>query len=125
MRWKIHFAAATILSSIACLYWFPPAGYGFYPRCPFFALTNLECPGCGITRALAALLHGRFALSWHYNPLALLVLPMLAAYFAIGYWRTIRCGQWSFPQLPSSIPVAMLVLIVLFGVARNLQGMGL
>jgi hypothetical protein len=122
MRWKIHFAATTVLSSIACLYWLPPARYTFYPRCPFFALTNLECPGCGMTRALAALLHGQFALSWHYNPLALLLLPMLAAYFATGYARLIRHGQWSLPRLPLSIPAALLVAIALFGVARNLHG---
>jgi hypothetical protein len=76
-----------------------------------------------MTRALAALLHGQFALSWHYNPLALLLLPMLAAYFAAGYGRLIRHGQWSLPRLPLSIPVAILVSVALFGVARNLHGM--
>ena len=75
-----------------------------------------------MTRALAALLHGQLALSWHYNPLALLLLPMLTAYFATGYGRLMRHGQWSLPRLPVSIPAAMLVSIVLFGVARNLHG---
>jgi hypothetical protein len=78
-----------------------------------------------MTRALAALLQGQFVLSWHYNPLALLLLPMLGAYFAMGYWQVIRHGQWSLPRLPSSIPVVMLVAIALFGVARNLYGTGL
>ena len=122
MCWKIHFAVTILLSSIACLYWLPPTRYGFYPRCPFFVLTSLECPGCGMTRALAALLHGQFALSWHYNPLALLLLPALAAYFATGYGRLIRHGEWSLPRLPLLIPVAVLVSITLFGVARNLPG---
>lgn len=75
-----------------------------------------------MTRALAAFLHGQFALSWHYNPLALLLLPVLIAYFATGYGRLIRHGQWSLPPLPLWMPVAMLVSIALFGVARNLHG---
>jgi hypothetical protein len=122
MRWKFHFAAATVLSFIACLYWFPPTRYSFYPRCPFFALTNLECPGCGMTRALAAMLHGQFALSWYYNPLALLLVPVLGAYFAVGYWRVIRHGRWYLPQLPTPVAIAMLASIAGFGVTRILHG---
>ena len=74
-----------------------------------------------MTRALAALLHGQFVLSWYYNPLALLLLPMLIAYCAIGYWRVIRYGHWSLPQLPLPVSVVMLASIALWGMARNLH----
>jgi hypothetical protein len=39
------------------------------PPCPFRAMTHLPCPGCGMTRSVAALLHGNLALSFRYHPL--------------------------------------------------------
>ncbi len=35
-------------------------------RCPS-ALIGLHCPGCGATRALTLLMHGRFAEAWEMN----------------------------------------------------------
>jgi hypothetical protein len=78
-----------------------------------------------MTRALAALLHGQFAVSWHYNPLAILLLPLLAVYFFSGYWRGTSRGGWSMPRLSSPALATLLLSILLFGVARNLPGMGL
>jgi Protein of unknown function (DUF2752) len=120
MRWKLHLAAAAILASAACLYWLPPGLYNFYPRCPVFELTHWQCPGCGMTRALAALLHGEFALSWHYNPLALLLLPWLGIYFAAGYWQAIRHGEWVMPRPPGPVLGGLLASIAVFSVARNI-----
>ena len=74
-----------------------------------------------MTRALAALLHSRFVLSWNYNPLALLLLPVLGVYFAIGYWQAIRHGEWTAPRLPVPIVAGILVAIAIFGVVRNLH----
>jgi hypothetical protein len=120
-RWKFHLAVLTGMLSAACLYWLPPWRYGFYPRCPIFVFTHLQCPGCGMTRALAALLHGQIALSWHYNPLALLLLPWLGVYLAMGYWQRIRHGQWQAPRLPWPVLVGILVAITVFGIGRNLH----
>jgi hypothetical protein len=121
MRWKFHLATVAVLASVAILYWLPPWQYGFYPRCPVFALTHLQCPGCGMTRALAALLHGQFTLSWHYNPLLLLLLPGLAAYFVMAYWQLIRHGKWHVPRLPWPVVTGLMIAIALFGVGRNLH----
>lgn len=49
------------------------------PPCPFHALTDLYCPGCGSTRALHALLHGDVVQAMAMNPLLVLALPVLAA----------------------------------------------
>lgn len=45
----------------------------FLPDMPCFFLSalNMYCPGCGGTRALKALLHGKFLLSLWYHPLVL------------------------------------------------------
>ena len=73
-------APALAAAGAALLLRFPPAQYGFYPLCPIHQLTGLLCPGCGATRALAALLHGNLAEAWHQNALILLLLPAALSY---------------------------------------------
>jgi len=38
--------------------------------CPFIALTGLPCPGCGMTRAMDALLHGDWSRAVAFHPYA-------------------------------------------------------
>lgn len=47
------------------------------PPCLVSHLFEGWCPGCGMTRAAIALLHGDIAAAWGHNRLSLLVLPML------------------------------------------------
>jgi hypothetical protein len=56
------------------LYTFPPATTPYYPKCAFHVLTGLDCPGCGITRALHHLLHGRIGEAFALNPLLFAIL---------------------------------------------------
>ncbi len=55
-----------------------PETAAWLPKCPFHALTGLDCPTCGSTRALHHILHGEVARGLSYNPLAP-VLWLLAA----------------------------------------------
>jgi hypothetical protein len=63
------------------LYTFAPTAYGFYPQCPFRLLTGLDCPGCGTTRALHHLLHGRVEEAFRFNPMLFVLLAV--ALFAL------------------------------------------
>ncbi len=45
--------------------------------CLFRNLFGFECPGCGMTRAIACILHGEFARALHYNRAVVVVLPLL------------------------------------------------
>ena len=54
-----NIALLSVALATVVLLRFPPAEYSFYPRCPIFASLHLLCPGCGATRALAALLRLR------------------------------------------------------------------
>ena len=122
-RHRSHLRLAAVASAIggvgATLYWFPPEQYGFYPQCPFHAITGLLCPGCGATRALAALVHGHPGEAMHYNALVVLLLPVLLIYAALAYWRAIQGRDW--PTLPDSAIAALLVAASAFGVVRNLS----
>lgn len=63
-------------------------------RCPMALLVRRPCPGCGLTRATIAALHGDFAGSFHHHPLAVLMVPFVAwlllrnvvGYVARGVW---------------------------------------
>lgn len=49
------------------LYYLNPTQYWFMPKCPFKLITGFSCPGCGIQRAVHAILHGEFAEGIKYN----------------------------------------------------------
>jgi len=52
------------------------------PPCLFHEVSGLPCPGCGMTRALAALLQGDLARSFALHPLA---LPVLAGWLLLAF----------------------------------------
>ena len=97
---------------------FPPERYGFYPVCPVYRYLHVLCPGCGATRALAALLRGRVNEAFRLNWLIVMMLPMLAGYAVVGYRRWLRGFAW--PRMPSAAIYSVLAIAVIFEVARNL-----
>ena len=105
----------------AGLLWaFDPAVAGIFPPCPVHYLTGWYCPGCGSLRAMHQLLHGNLRAAWAMNPLTLTLLPLLVyglASEALAVWR----GR-GLPQrfVPATWIWSLCVVIVLFGVARNL-----
>src|SRR5438445_813374 len=62
---------------VGVLFQFNPTQHAFYPVCLFHRLTGWQCPGCGGLRAAHSLLHGQILNALHFNPLAVMALPML------------------------------------------------
>ncbi|HET8574080.1 MAG TPA: DUF2752 domain-containing protein [Edaphocola sp.] len=54
---------------------FNPYQYAFFPKCPFYALTGLKCPGCGSQRALHDLLNFDIRDAFTENQLMVLSIP--------------------------------------------------
>jgi hypothetical protein len=99
---------------------FPPAQSRFYPQCPIYAALHLQCPGCGATRALAALLHGHVREAFHLNALLTLVLPFAALYAIVWYRRFLRHEALRLPHAPPSAIYAALAIAAIFAILRNL-----
>lgn len=97
--------------------------------CILHATTGLNCPLCGSTRMAAALLRGDLDAAWHFNPVVLVIGPLVGV--AIGYqvlaWaleslRLVRLPRLTVsPRVLGLLTKALVVLLVVYGVARNLH----
>jgi len=111
--------ATAVLAGVVMLWKFDPnaAGNPFLP-CMFRLFTGYYCVGCGLTRALHALVHGDVLRAFSMNPLAMLVLPLLPLMIAHG-------RGWQ-PRVLAPLmrwvmePRLWLVLLPAYWIARNL-----
>ena len=57
--------------------------------CPSKRFFDIECAGCGMTRAVMHLIHFDLESAVYYNSLSLIVTPVLAAWWIWQIWRTV------------------------------------
>jgi hypothetical protein len=113
--------AVALPLGVSILYGYSPTEYTFYPPCLSRLLLGLHCPGCGMTRCVSALLHGNVAQAFAYNPLFVVVLPLLAyaaGSFLYEAWTGVRTPLVS---LPTWAVIVIVTLLVAFAVARNID----
>lgn len=115
--------ALGLAAGLGCLWLFfwDPTREGLFPVCPSIRWWALACPGCGGTRALYLLLHGDVWGAFAMNPLLMAALPALAVG---GLWGLICLWQgrpWG-RRLPRWLPWAVVLILVVYTVARNLPG---
>src|ERR1041385_4366524 len=108
-----------ILGATAVLYFFNPATHRFYPICTFHQLTGWNCPGCGATRALYALLHGNFVTAGQDNALVVFTLASFLVWLAYFTVKKIRGKEVAF-NLSPGILWAFLISAIVFAIFRNL-----
>lgn len=71
-KWKRLLSGGSAIVAVSLVYlFFHIAGIG----CPIRFFTGISCPGCGMTRAVLALLRLDFAAAFYYHPLVY-VLPI-------------------------------------------------
>ena len=96
-----------------------PTTSGFYPPCPFHALTGLYCPGCGSLRALHQLAHGDLGAAFGLNVLMVLSAPFLAYAFVAQGLSALGWRLLPRPFLPAWVIWSLLGVIVAYWVLRN------
>jgi hypothetical protein len=102
---------------------FDPNQYSFYPQCYLYKTTGILCAGCGATRAVYALLHGRFLEAMHDNVLLVCALPLIG--WSLGKYLA---QTWLANRWPNSPPVVrdrtgvviIFGLFIAFSVVRNI-----
>lgn len=88
--------------------------------CPFHLITGLYCPGCGATRMCLALLRLDFSAALHANVVLCLLLPFAAVMGVQMAVRYLRTGERNLSPLQKKMLIAAIVLLVLFGLLRNI-----
>lgn len=91
------------------------------PLCLFHSLTGLQCPGCGATRAVHALLTGNIVLSLRCH--ALLIPAVLLAVTAWIRWSRDRMRGMTRPAPRRATVLVVLAVVMVYTVARNLPGL--
>jgi hypothetical protein len=104
----------------AALYFFNPAVSAFYPPCPFNALTDRYCPGCGTLRGLNLLLHGDPVGAFGSNPLMMLALPFVVVALALRAWAVLAGKPYRSHRVPARWIWGLLAVIMLYWVLRNI-----
>ena len=124
---KLRVAALLVVFTVgpALLFAFNPAEVKFFPPCPLNKLTGLHCPGCGTTRALHHLLHGRIALAFDLNPLLIASLPLVLYVAALDVYRFVRPPANPPRPIRHWVLWTVTIVVIAYGVARNLPYPGL
>jgi hypothetical protein len=119
---EVFIVIATLLL-VMILYFSADARYSsIFPRCIFYSLTGLYCPGCGSQRALSSLLHGELGQAANYNLLFVLCLPLIfysAIIAVINVFKKDRVTQQIFYS--NVFIMVLLAGIIVFWIARNLS----
>jgi len=91
------------------VYFHKPGESQLLPKCVFYQVTHLYCPGCGFTRALYSVLHGDLWTAFRCNAM---VFPIVFSALLIQHY----------PKLARSnrVVVPILALIIIWWVIRNI-----
>lgn len=97
-----------------------PHGVPWVPSCTFHRLTGLNCPGCGMTRAAHATLHGRIGEAFRFNPVGMALLPVVGIGVGIKILGWVRGRPLPFRMNVGKYGVWVLVgVVVVFWILRN------
>ena len=124
-RWAFRivlvlFFAVALPVVMSIVYTYPPAENTFYPGCFFNQTTGLHCPGCGATRCVHALLHLDIAQALAWNPLFVVLLPLIlygVARFLYEGWTGRRAPQLPWPRWGTKV---ILCTFLVYWVLRNI-----
>ena len=84
--------------------------------CIFHKITGFYCPGCGITRAIKALLKGDIYTSIRNNALLYIVVPVIAISEIIN-----RLTKRKYKKCYNTILIVLLIITIGYGILRNIQ----
>lgn len=86
--------------------------------CLFHKITNLYCPGCGVTRMIDSLLHFHIAQAFSYNALVFILIILVFIYFLINIICYIVLKKTF--KIPNYVFNILVVLSIGFAIIRNI-----
>jgi len=110
---KVFITLIIILGGIFYLKVLSPM-FNIHIPCIFKKVTGLDCPGCGMTRAILALLDGDIYQAFRWNMLVFILAPLIALYLVLERKKI-------FPTFNKILMGKMFVLTGLFFILRNTE----
>lgn len=97
-----------------------PNKVDFLPKCPFFVISGLYCPGCGSQRATHQLLNFNFLGVLKNNILYVFGIIIISYHFSIlAIQKFSNKEVYNYIYHPKT-PIIILIFILLFWVLRNI-----
>lgn len=88
--------------------------------CPVHFLTNLHCPGCGVTRMIKSILKLDFYQAFRYNQLVFVLLPFFI-FLLIDYLiKKILNKESIYKKIPEKVWIVLIIIFFIFGIIRNI-----
>ena len=109
------------LGMLSLYFVFNPSEFTFFPKCPFYSMTNLYCPGCGSQRSIHDIINGDIVDGLKHNLLIVILGLVLTYDFGMTLMNRIT-NKIKFNVLHSSkTTYTILILVILFWVFRNIK----
>lgn len=106
-RWFYGLIGVLLLGLSVYVYLADPTKGAILP-CPLYSTTGLYCPGCGMSRAVHALMHLDLLGAFGYNPLVFFLIPVVII------------SVTSKRKFDKRVSMMLLILIIGFGIVRNI-----
>ena len=88
--------------------------------CPFHFITNLYCPGCGVTRMIKSILKLNFYQAFRYNQLLFILFPFFFFLIIDYIYSYIIKKKSIYKKIPEIVWIIIIIFLIIFGVIRNI-----
>jgi hypothetical protein len=113
----------SVIIVLGILYFiYNPQNNFFFPKCPVFYYTGLQCPGCGSQRAIHFLLHADIISALKANFLLVISIPYLILNIVFGQIKqpNEKILKWRKTLYGYKAIMIVLAVIILFCILRNI-----
>ena len=108
---------------IGIFYFANPENSKWFPKCWFYQLTGLQCPGCGTQRAIHQLAHLNIVAAFKYNPFLFISAPYLIALVNFQWlYKGNKMQKFRKFCYQNATINTYLALLTLWWIARNIIG---
>jgi hypothetical protein len=119
----VSLALLVFVSVAAYVLWADsPAESTWFPKCPVYYTTGLHCPGCGASRSMHHVLHGRIGDAMQHNQLLIILGTPVVAILILSSTISLFFGKTFRLALPRWWPTLILLIFLFWFVIRNLPG---
>lgn len=102
-------------------YYFLSKYTGFGIPCIFKTITGYDCPGCGVTRMIFALIRLDFQSAFNFNPLVFIYFPFIIFYFLYeDYLYIYERKDKVLSKIPNYVWTILIIITITFGIVRNI-----